>query len=75
MGRTKTDRTAEKMIDTFRVFFIGIVLIVVAFLAVNALIKDIPIWIQIIIWGLLVAFVYAIRDTVKDFIESFLKKK
>ncbi len=75
MGRrTKTERIAEQMIDTFRVFFIGIVLIVVAVLAVNALIKDMPIWIQIIIWGLLVAFVYAIRNTVKNFIEDFLKK-
>lgn len=64
---------AGKLIEIFQVFAIGIIIIYAGFLIVDSLIGDVPFWIQIIFGGLLIIFVYAIRDQVIDFIKNIGK--
>ena len=52
---------------------IAIVVIYAGFSIVASLIKIVPLWIQVIFGGLLVAFVYAIREQVTEFIKNIGK--
>ncbi|MFZ2412226.1 MAG: hypothetical protein WAW23_11690 [Candidatus Methanoperedens sp.] len=67
------DKAGDKIIDLFRVFVIGIIVIYAGFTIVESLIKTVPLWIQVIFGGLLVAFVYAIREQVIEFIKNIGK--
>lgn len=74
MGR-EGDKAVDKLVDAFRVFFVGAVLIVVAYLVIKSLLQTagLPSWIIYIIIGLLVFFVYIMRDKVIEFTKKILK--
>lgn len=72
MGKTG-DNVGDKLIELFRVFVIAIVIIYAGFSIVESLIKTVPLWIQVIFGGLLVVFVYAVRDQVIEFIKNIGK--
>jgi hypothetical protein len=72
MGR-KDDKAEDKLTELFRVFLIAIFVIYAGFVMVESLIKTVPLWIQVIFGGLLVVFVYAVRDQVIEFIKSIGK--
>ncbi|MFZ3058525.1 MAG: hypothetical protein WA102_02195 [Candidatus Methanoperedens sp.] len=72
MGK-KGDKAGDKIIDLFGVFAIAIVVIYAGFSIVDSLIKTVPLWIQVIFGGLLVAFVYAIREEVIEYIKNIGK--
>ncbi len=69
----KGDNVGDKLIELFRVFVIAIVIIYAGFSIVESLIKTVPLWIQVIFGGLLVVFVYAVRDQVIEFIKNIGK--
>jgi hypothetical protein len=61
-------KDASRVIERFKVFAIGIVVIYAGFSIVDSLIKTVPLCIQVIFGVLLVAFVYSIREQINDFI-------
>jgi uncharacterized protein (DUF983 family) len=67
------EKVGRKIIDLFVVFVIAIVVISAGYMIVESLIKTVPLWIQVIFVGLLVAFVYAIKDQVIEFIKNIGK--
>lgn len=66
----KADEPDVKIIRLFQVFAIAIVVIYAGFSIVDSLIKTVPLWIQVVFGGLLVVFVYAVREQVKEFIKG-----
>lgn len=66
------DKTILDMGDMFRVFFVGVILIVMAYLVVNTLVTGyhLPFWIEYVIYGLLVALVYLQRDKILDYFKK-----
>lgn len=72
MGK-KGDKAIDEIVDKFRVFVIAVIVIYAAFAILGSLIKDIPFWLQIVIGGLFVLFVYSIRDNAKEYIKNITK--
>lgn len=72
MGK-KGDKAVDDIIDAFRVLMVGAVVIYAGFAIIGSLIKDVPLWIEIVLGGLLVIFVYAVRDKVQQFIKNLVK--
>jgi mannose/fructose/N-acetylgalactosamine-specific phosphotransferase system component IIC len=69
MGK-KGDNVENKLMEIFRVFVIAIIIIYGGYSIVESLIKTVPLWIQVPLGGLLVAFVYAVKNQVFEFIQN-----
>ena len=70
------DQAVDKLIDAFRVVVVGVVLIIAAWGILEQILTDtgISVWIKYIVYGLIVFFIYLIRDKVIEFTKSILKQ-
>ncbi len=60
-----------RVIGRIVTFVIAAVIIVATFAIIGLMIKDIPLWIQVL-GGLFIIFVYAIRERAMHFIKAYL---
>ena len=67
-----TGKKGDRVVGEIVTFVIAAVIIVAAFAIIGLMIKDMPLWIQVL-GGLFVIFVYAIRDRAMQFIRSLVK--
>lgn len=72
MGK-KGDKAVDELIDAFRVLVVAAIVIYAGYAIIESLIKNIPLWIELVLALLLVAFVYAVRDKVLQFIKGITK--
>ncbi len=69
------DKSVESMVDAFRVFFVGIVLIVIAVQATGQLLANQPLETKILVYGILSFFVYSMRNKIKNSINQTFQKR
>lgn len=69
------DRAVDKLSDAFRVFVVGIVIIYMGYQITKPMLAELPLWIKIVISGLLFFFVYIVRNSIKEFVSKILKTK
>lgn len=67
------DASIDKLIDAFRIVAVGAILIFAMYSIIESILSQVPIWIKYILYGLLVFFVYLMRDKVIEFTKNILK--
>ena len=63
------DKLIEWAWDAFRVLIVGVVIIFAGYSIIASLLAQVPLWIQLVLGGLLATFVYAIRDKILAFLK------
>jgi len=66
-------KPADKIYEAFRTLIVGAVCIVFAYYILFSLLSEVPLWIKLVIAGLLTFFVYASRDFIMESIKKLFK--